>query len=52
MSGAQSEWVVYQPQMSTIATDRQWLSLAPDDFRMISGVHTERCDFMMTQWFE
>ena len=52
ISGGQSEWITYQPQLTIVADNRQWLSLAPNDFQMISGVHKERCDFMMTQWFE
>ena len=51
-TGTQSEWTIYQPQLSTVSNNRQWLSLASNDFQMISGIHKDRCDFMMTQWFE
>lgn len=47
-----SEWSLYGENMSAQTDGGRWLSLLPGDFEMIAGVRKERCDFIMSQWFE
>jgi para-nitrobenzyl esterase len=45
-------WEVYGTDTSSQVDGGQWLSLNPTGFDMMSGVHKDRCDFIIQQWFQ